>query len=120
MKDKNSILNMIMSIGFGFIFIWFLAFLVNIIKLDLYRRTFWYVGMGIAFISIILYYWLSSKSEKLENIFANTILIGFGLFTLSIIVMMVKFCVKNPIWLISLGIGLLILTIVDKYSYHNN
>lgn len=117
MKKSQKLGDIMTAIGLGCMLLWLIVFLIDIFRLHLYRGTFWFIGMGISFLTMIGYYWLSSKSDKLENIFANGIIIGLVLFAISIIWMMVKFIIKRPIWIIALALGLIICTLVDQYKF---
>lgn len=117
MKKSQKLGDIMTAIGLGLILIWFIIFIIDVFRLNLYKGTFWFIGMGISFLTMIGYYWFSSKSEKLENILGNGIIVGLILFAISIIWMMIKFVIKRPIWLIILGLGAIICTLVDQYKF---
>ena len=117
MKKSEKLGDIMTTIGLGCIFIWFVIFLIDIFKLHLYYHSLWYIGMGLTFIAMILYYWFSSKSNSLEIILGNSIIIGFGLFTLSVLYTLIKFIIYRPLWLILLVLGGVICSLANHYIF---
>ena len=85
MKKSQKLGDIMTTIGLGLILIWFIIFMIDVFRLNLYKGTFWFIGMGLSFLTMIGYYLFSSKSEKLENILGNGIIIGIILFAIFII-----------------------------------